>query len=150
PAGVHLPDRLLEQREDDLALVAEVILQVALADAAALGDAAGGDRRGTVLVEELQCRLQDAELRGAGCHGLFSPSSACTIKKWSHAPQRLTRPTRPSAPAPQRPTRPSAPAPHAPQRPTRPSAPCAPAQRTSRAPGRPGHCDRPGDASLEV
>ena len=45
PAGVHLVDGALEEEADDFLLVAEVIVQVALADAAVLGDAVGGYRR---------------------------------------------------------------------------------------------------------
>ena len=68
PARVHLVDRALEQEADDFLLVAEVVVQVALADAAMLGDAVGRYRGRAVLVEELQGGVDDAGLRIAGGH----------------------------------------------------------------------------------
>jgi hypothetical protein len=53
PTRVHLIDRQLEQCADDVALIVEVVLQVALADAAALGNLVGRDR-GALLVEQFE------------------------------------------------------------------------------------------------
>src|SRR5262249_22726736 len=60
PTGIHLADCLLEDSEDDLPLVTEVILQVALADPTACGDSIAGDASSAVFVEELQCTLQNS------------------------------------------------------------------------------------------
>jgi hypothetical protein len=68
PARVHLLDRALEQEADDFLLVAEVVMQVALADAAMLGDPVGRYRRRAALVEELQGGIDDAGLGIAGGH----------------------------------------------------------------------------------
>ena len=68
PARVHLVDGALEEKADDFLLVVEMVVQVALADAAVLGDAIGRDLGGAVLVEELQRSVDDAGLRIAGGH----------------------------------------------------------------------------------
>jgi hypothetical protein len=51
PAGVHLVDGALEEKADDFPLVVEMVVQVALADAAVLGDAIGRDLGRAVLVK---------------------------------------------------------------------------------------------------
>ena len=71
PAGVHLVDRALEEEADDFLLVPEMVMQVALADAAVLGDAVGRYRGRAVLVEEFERGVDDASLRVAGGHGSF-------------------------------------------------------------------------------
>src|SRR6185437_6719083 len=69
PARIHLLNRLLEQSADDVALVAEVILEITLADVRAFRDARRRDSRRPVLIKELQGGLQNTQLGGPGGHG---------------------------------------------------------------------------------
>ncbi len=82
PTGIHLADGLLKYRVDDLLLVAEVVLQVALADTATFGNAIGRHCGTAMLVEELECRLQDSELRGARSHAAFCLRGREPRKRW--------------------------------------------------------------------
>jgi hypothetical protein len=70
PAGVHLVHDVAEDRLDDLVLGFEVVVQIALADAAGLRDPVRRDGGRPELVEESQGGIDDSSLGLARGHGV--------------------------------------------------------------------------------
>jgi len=63
PAGIHFVERALKQRTHDFLLVAEIVVEVALADPTVRGNAVCRYGRRAVLIEQLQSRIEYPSLR---------------------------------------------------------------------------------------